>query len=94
MPWRSRRYDWTSVPDIRHSTVGQFAPIAVIPRARESWRKQTFAQLRRPILERDAVRSLASPSDTVQPVGTTASPHSAAKGPPSRYASTASCAAT
>ena len=30
MPWRSRRYDRTSVPDIRHSTVGQFAPIPAI----------------------------------------------------------------
>jgi hypothetical protein len=25
-PWRSRRSDWTSVPDIRHSTVGPLAP--------------------------------------------------------------------
>jgi hypothetical protein len=31
MPWRSRRYDWTSVPDIQQSTVGEFAPILAFP---------------------------------------------------------------
>ena len=42
MPWRSRRYDWTSVPDIQQSTVGEFVPISVtwpswsVPRKRTS----------------------------------------------------------
>ena len=57
MPWRSRRYDRTSVPDIRHSTVGQFAPIAAVHEPNGLARKQNFVQVAFPTTGRPSTGS-------------------------------------